>query len=134
MKAYELVPEAYCQKFSNYHKQESQTHIESAHEKEVYFDRWCNSREVGTDFEKLRQVILIEEFKRCVRDDIKTYLDEQKAENMTKAAAYADDFVLTHKSTFNKSRSFGSTKKSYPEVEKRSKNVAPEKSSDTFCI
>ena len=42
----------------------------------MYFDRWCNSREVDTDFEKLRQVILIEEFKRCVRDDIKTYLDE----------------------------------------------------------
>ena len=39
----------------------------------------CNSREVGTDFEKLRQVILIDEFKRCGRDDIKTYLDEQKS-------------------------------------------------------
>ena len=39
--------------------------------KKCTFDRWCNSREVGTDFEKLRQVILIEEFKRCVRDDIK---------------------------------------------------------------
>ena len=73
LKAYELVPEAYRQKFRNYHKQESQTHVEFAHEKEMYFDRWCNSREVGTDFEKLRQVILIEEFKRCVRDDIKTY-------------------------------------------------------------
>ena len=43
--------------------------VEFAHEKEVYFDRWCNSREVGTDYEKLRQVILIE-FKRCVCDDI----------------------------------------------------------------
>ena len=66
LKAYELVPEAYRQKFRNYRKQESQTHVEFAHEKEVYFDRWCNSREVGTDFEKLRQVILIEEFKRCL--------------------------------------------------------------------
>ena len=63
LKAYELVPEAYRQKFRNYRKQESQTHVEFAHEKEVYFDRWCNSREVGTDFEKLRQVILIEESK-----------------------------------------------------------------------
>ena len=60
----------------------------------MYFDRWCNSREVGTDFEKLRQVILIEEFKRCVRDDIKTYLDEQAVENLAKAATYADDYAL----------------------------------------
>ena len=49
---------------------------------------------------------------------------------MAKAAAYADDYVLTHKSTFHKSRSFGSTKKSYPEVGKKSENVAPVKSSD----
>ena len=78
LKADELVPEAYRQKFRNYYKQESQTRVEFAHEKEVYFDRWCNSREVGTDFDKIRQVILTEEIKRCVRDDIKTYLDEQK--------------------------------------------------------
>ena len=130
LKAYELVPEAYRQKFRNYRKQESQTHVEFAHEKEVYFDRWCNSREVGTDFEKLRQVILIEEFKRCVRDDIKTYLDEQKVENLAKAAAYADDYALTHKSTFNKNKSFGPAKRSYPEIGKKSENVAPEKSSD----
>ena len=127
LKAYELVPEAYRQKFRNYRKQESQTHVEFAHEKEVYFDRWCNSKEVGTDFEKLRQVILIEEFKRCVRDDIKTYLDEQKVENLAKAAAYADDYALTHKSTFNKNKSFGPAKKSYPEIGKKSENVAPEK-------
>ena len=38
--------------------------------------------------------------------------------------------TLKPMSTFNKSRLFGSTKKSYPEVGKKSKNVAPEKSSD----
>ena len=125
-----MVPEAYHQKFRNYCKQESQTHVEFTHEKEVYFDRWCNSREVGTDFEKLRQVILIEEFKRCVRDDIKTYVDEQKVENLAKAAAYADDYALTYKFTFNKSRPFRFTKKSYPEVGRKSENLAIEKSSD----
>ena len=72
----------------------------------MYFDRWCNSREVGRDFEKLRQVILIEECKRCVCDDIKTYLDEQKVENLAKAAANADDHVLTHNSLFNKHSPF----------------------------
>ena len=95
----------------------------------MYFDRWCNSREVGTELQKLRQVILIEEFKRCVcnwqecvgrpgisvskpfyqnqygftlvtspctffsyrpitssHNDIKTYLDEQKVENLQKSS------------------------------------------------
>ena len=70
LKAYELVPEGYHQKFRNYQKQESQTHIEFAHEKEVYFDIWCNSKKVGTDFEKLR-ALKLKEFKRYVCDDIK---------------------------------------------------------------
>ena len=43
---------------------------------------------------------------------------------------YCNDYTLTHKSTFNKNRFFGSTKKSYPEIGKKSENVAPEKSSD----
>ena len=47
-----------AKKFRNYHKQESQDHVEFAHEKEVYFERWCNST-VGTDVQKLRLVILI---------------------------------------------------------------------------
>ena len=50
---------------------------------------------------------------------------------MAKAAAYADDYALTHKSTFTKSRSFGSTKKSYPDLGRKYENIAPEKSSDT---
>ena len=66
----------------------------------------------------------------CFPDDIKTYLDEQKIENLAKAAAYAGDYALTHKSTFNKNKSFGPAKKSYPEIGKKSENVAPEKSSD----
>ena len=74
---------------------------------------------VGTDFEKLRQVILIEEFKSYVHDDTETYLDEQKVVKLQKAAAYADDYALTHKSTFNKNRSSVSTKKSYPGVRKK---------------
>ena len=41
--------------------------------------------EIDTDFEKLRQV---------------------RVENLAKAAAYGDDYALTHKSTFNNNRSF----------------------------
>ena len=46
LKAYELVPEAYRQKFRNYLKYDSKTHVEFAREKENLFNRWCNSKEV----------------------------------------------------------------------------------------
>jgi len=119
LKAYELVPEAYRQKFRYSKKLDSQTYVEFAREKENMFNRWCTSKEINTDYEKLRQLILVEEFKRCVPNDIKTHLDEQKIDDLSRAATTADDFALTHKSSFGKVSSYydknHGTKKSGPE-------------------
>ena len=78
LKAYELVNEAYTckKKFRNYLKYDSQTHVELAREKENWFKRWCHSKEVGQDFEKLKQMVLLEEFKDYARPDIRSHLDE----------------------------------------------------------
>ena len=97
LKAYELVPEAYRQKFRNYLKYASKTHVEFAREKENLFNRWCHSKEIGQDFKKLKQMVLLEEFKDKVRPDIRSHLDEQKVEELEKAAIMADDYALTHK-------------------------------------
>ena len=97
LKAYELVPEAYRQKFRNYLKYDSKTHVEFAREKENLFKRWCHSKEIGQDFKKLKQMVLLEEFKDKVRPDIRSHLDEQKVEELEKAAIMADDYALTHK-------------------------------------
>ena len=96
LKAYELVPEAYRQKFRNYLKY-VETHVEFAREKENLFNRWCHSKEIGQDFKKLKQMVLLEEFKDKVRPDIRSHLDEQKVEELEKAAIMADDYALTHK-------------------------------------
>ena len=97
LKAYELVPEAYRQKFRNYLKYDSKTHVEFAREKENLFNRWCHSKEIRQDFKKLKQMVLLEEFKDKVRPDIRSHLDEQKVEELEKAAIMADDYALTHK-------------------------------------
>ena len=80
LKAYELVHEAYRQKFRDYLKYDSKTHVEFARDKENLFNRWCHSKEVGQDFKKLKQMVLLEEFKDKVRPDIRSHLDEQKVE------------------------------------------------------
>ncbi|XP_069102169.1 uncharacterized protein [Argopecten irradians] len=100
LKAYELVPEAYCLKFRNSRKRDEQTHVEFAREKEQMFNRWCDSKEIDEDFGKLRQLLLIEEFKRCVHINIKTHLDERKVETLSEAATMADDYALTQKGSF----------------------------------
>ena len=62
LKAYELVPEAYRQKFRNCRKENDQTHVEFARTKEQLFYRWCSSKKIGSDYPKLRQLMLVEEF------------------------------------------------------------------------
>lgn len=100
LSAYELVPEAYRQKFRSLRKIDSQTYVEFAHDKEVYFERWCTSRAVNSDFKKLKDLLLVEEFKRCVKDDIKSCLDEKDPSTLHEATKLADDYSLTHKSKF----------------------------------
>ncbi|KAJ8042724.1 hypothetical protein HOLleu_09565 [Holothuria leucospilota] len=95
LQAYELVPEAY-QKFRKYRKADTQTYVEFAYQKERHFDRWCASKKVST-FDTLRQLVLVEEFKRCVNDDIKTHLEENKADKLSEVANLADQYALTHK-------------------------------------
>ncbi|KAJ8019449.1 hypothetical protein HOLleu_41054 [Holothuria leucospilota] len=96
LQAYELVPEAYRQKFRKYRKADTQTYVEFAYQKERHFDRWCASKKVST-FDTLRQLMLVEEFKRCVNDDIKTHLEENKADKLSEVANLADQYALTHK-------------------------------------
>jgi len=100
LRAYELVPEAYRQRFRNYPKSERQTYVEFAKEKENLFDRWCTSQKAESK-EQLRHLILLEEFKNCVPEAVSTYLNEHKVLEIGEAAVLADEFVLTHKSVFD---------------------------------
>ncbi|XP_073785824.1 uncharacterized protein [Danio rerio] len=98
--AYELVPEAYRQKFRNLIKTENCTFVEFAREKESLFERWCTSMKVETK-EQLRELLLLEEFKHCVPSAVATYLNEHKVSKLADAAIMADEFVLTHQGTFS---------------------------------
>lgn len=94
--AYKLAPEAHRQKFRNHNKSPGQTYVEFAREKGTLFDKWCCSCKVG-DYTSLREMLLLEEFKRCLPDRIVVYLNEQKVSSLPCAAVLADEYVLTHK-------------------------------------
>ena len=100
LKGYELVPEAYRQKFRNCKKDSYPTHVEFARSKEQLFDRWCCSKKIDQNYDKLRQLMLVEEFKRCIQSDVKTFLCEKQVETLEEAARLADDYYLTHKISF----------------------------------
>ena len=44
--------------------------------------------------------MLVEEFKRCINSDVKSFLDEKEVETLEKAARLAGDYTLTHKVSF----------------------------------
>lgn len=96
LKAYELVPEAYHQRFRSCTKFALNTYDELAKQKENLFDRWCTSQKVESK-EHLRQLILLEEFENCLPEVVSVYLNEQKAMTLEQAAILADEFILTHK-------------------------------------
>ena len=96
LRAYELVPEAYRQKFRNLRKDDGQSYMEFARQKERLFDDWCQSRNVE-DFVALKELMLLEEFKNCIHREIKTHLEEMQVESLETAAKVSDEYFLTHK-------------------------------------
>ncbi len=75
LQAYELVPEAYRQKFRTHSKTVNQTYVEFVSEKRVLFEKWCLSSKV-TFLEELQELILLEDFKNCVPAKIVVHLNE----------------------------------------------------------
>lgn len=62
LRAYELMPEAYRQKFRGRVKSPSQTHVKFAEEKSLLLDRWCSANKVS-DYAELREPLLLAQFK-----------------------------------------------------------------------
>ena len=86
LNGYELVPETYRQKFRNFEKTDHKTYVQFAQVKEQLFDRWCLSEKIDKQYKNLRELILIEEFKRCINSDVRTFINEQKPDSFIAAA------------------------------------------------
>ena len=97
LRAYELVPEAYRQRFREFRKLPTQTYVEFARVKRQTFLEWLKSKCVN-DFEKLQELILVEEFKSCLPREMKVHLEELKLDSLQEVAIASDEYALTHKS------------------------------------
>ena len=102
LKSFELVPEAYRQKFRTQRKTENQSYVEFLREKENALDKWCDSKRIDGDAEKLRQLILAEEFLNCVPEEVRVHLSERRTGVTYEMAALADEYILTHRKTKEK--------------------------------
>ncbi len=133
LRAYELVPEAYRQKFRGHLKAANQTFVEFAHEKGALFDKWCQSNKVN-DFEQLRELVLLEDFKNTLPDKIVVHLNEQKVNMLAQAAVLADEFVLTHKTVFVSSVRRESSQYGAEKYSKTVKTIIPNQAESRECF
>lgn len=105
LRAYELVPEAYRQRYRRLTKTVNQTYTEFAREKKNLFEKWCGAGKISS-LEQLQELILLEDFKNCVPESVVVHLNDQKVMTLSEAAVIADEFVLTHKNVFPVNRMF----------------------------
>lgn len=99
LKIYELVPEAYRQKFRSWEKSSKQSYVEFARDLTSLFGRWCTASEVDT-FDALCNMIVLEKFKNSLPSQIAVYISEHKVKTAAEAAVLSDEYVLTHRSDF----------------------------------
>ncbi|XP_034097045.1 uncharacterized protein LOC117563027 [Gymnodraco acuticeps] len=100
LRVYELVPEAYRQKFRNHRKGANQTHVEYAREKGMLLHKWIDSCDAA-EYSAFKELILMEEFKRGLPDRIVGHINDQKVQSLSAAAVLADEYVLMHKTVFS---------------------------------
>ena len=140
--AYELTAEGYRQQFRKLQKHPDKTYVEFANDKCRAFMKWINSCLVK-DFDTLCNLMVLEEFKRCIPVDIRLYIEDREITLLKKAAIAADSYSLSHKPknqsgggrNFNvKSVSVGSPEAQIGTNSKFSQyNVAKNAKNDLFC-
>ncbi|XP_068220090.1 uncharacterized protein [Palaemon carinicauda] len=100
---YAITAEGYRQQFCHSYQMPSQTFVEFCKDKVRQFTKWLQKTGVS-DFECLKNLILMEEFIRKLPSNIATFILEKGETNLLKANSLADDYYLIHKTfkTFNK--------------------------------
>lgn len=77
-----------------------------------HFDRWCSALEVS-DYDGLREFIVLEQFKNTLPEHIANHISDQKVKTAPTAAMLADEYVLRHKRVVGERRSFSQHLRAY---------------------
>ena len=94
--AYAVTSEGYRQQFRNFVKPHDKTWTEFACDKLRLFKKWLKSENI-TDFDKLVNLMVTEEFKRRLPQNIMMYISDKEESDLKKAAILADNYSLIHK-------------------------------------
>ena len=97
LRAYELRPEAYRQKYRNRRRYQQETYPDFNACLMGQFDAWVRSEKVADNYDRLRELILLEDFLNKVEPEVRTYLVDKNVKTSTQAADLAQDYFLIRK-------------------------------------
>ena len=96
LKVYELIPEAYRQRFRNMRKRTDQSNVEFARDLRLQCQRWCVTANVKS-YDTFMDLIVLEQFKSTLPEHVATYVVEKQAKDEAEAAVLVDEYELTHR-------------------------------------
>lgn len=95
LKINERVPESYRQHFRTLQRKLNETNVEFVRGLTVQFDRWCSAAD-STTMDKLRELILFEQYRNTLPEIVATYVAERQVKTASEAALLVDDWELIH--------------------------------------
>ena len=78
LRAYEMRPEAYRQKFRTSRKRPNDSYVDFARQITDEFDQWMRSEDVCDSYVKLKELVILENFLDKIDADLRTYLADKK--------------------------------------------------------
>ena len=124
--AYDQVQETYRQRFRSCQKSPDTTFIEFAEELSRLFEKWLKPSG-ARDYESLKNLMLLDQFKFRVPPDLRMYLEEREVTNFNQAAKLADTYFMTHRRSFafrqNNVKGFSGSQ--YPAISGGGRSAAP---------
>ncbi|XP_077553575.1 uncharacterized protein LOC144168472 [Haemaphysalis longicornis] len=97
LRKYRLSPEAFRQRF-RFAKKGNESHIDFAFRLKADLIEWLKGEEAYDDRDKVVECIALEQFYRCVEDDVRLWLQDKLQEvKLNKAAELAEEYYTRRK-------------------------------------
>lgn len=98
--SFAITPDGYRQKFRSLQKNPQATYVEFITEELRMCNKWLSSLAVTT-FQKLRDLVVMEDFKRKLPFDLRIYIEEKGEVDLIKVAQLADSYTLVRRTQSN---------------------------------
>ena len=105
LKRYDLTAQAYRDKFRNAKQLPHENFREFSVRETGFWKHWCDSETVGTDFEKLEDLMLREQLMQSATNDLRIWLKERQPKTVKELVDLAEAYQTAHRSMSSNQRS-----------------------------